>query len=104
MCDSAEVQAISELLGCSSEASKHGWRLSAADSHPANVNAQVQAILSRLTADLEVWRQVCSKYKVDLFCGLFLERPNSGISLSSETMALVSARGISLGFDIYAPD
>jgi len=103
MCDSSEVQAVSELLGCESEVAKHGWRLSAPALEPANLDVQVQEIFSKLTADLHVWRQVCSKYKVDLFCGLFLERPNRGISLSPETMAQVSSRGISLGFDIYGP-
>lgn len=103
MCDATEVQTISQLLGCDSEAAKHGWRLSAQASEPADLNAQVQAILSRLTADLDVWRQVCSQYQVDLFCGLFLERPNRGINLTSETMSLVSARGIALGLDIYGP-
>jgi hypothetical protein len=104
MCDAEEVQSVSELLGCNSDASKHGWRLSASNSEPANPNAQVQAILSRLTTDLDVWRQGCAKYKVDLFCGLFLEQPNRGVSLSPETMSLLSVRGICLGFDIYAPD
>jgi hypothetical protein len=103
-CDMAEVQQIAELLGCSSEPSKHGWRLSALASEPADINAQVQQILSRATSDLSVWRELSSRHRIDLFCGLFLERSNRGISLSPETMSEVSARGISFGFDIYAPE
>jgi len=103
-CDISEVPAVAKLLGCDSEATKNGWRLSVPASEPANLNAQVQSIFAKVTADLDVWRQVSSRYKVDLFCGLFLERPNRGISLTAETMSEVGARGISFGFDIYAPD
>jgi hypothetical protein len=63
----------------------------------------VQWILSRLSSDLAAWRQVTSEYKVDLFCGLFLERANRGVSLEPETMRRLADRGIRFGFDIYAP-
>lgn len=103
-CDISEVPVVAKLLGCDSEATKQGWRLSSPASEPADPNAQVQSIFARVTADLGIWRQLSSRYKVDLFCGLFLERPNRGVSLTPETMSEVSARGVSLGFDIYAPD
>ena len=43
-------------------------------------------------------------YRVDLFCGLFLERPNRGVTLMPKTMTEIGVRGIKLGFDIYAPE
>jgi hypothetical protein len=103
-CPNSETQAVSDLLGCCSEPTKHGWHTKAPDAEPADVDSQVRAILSRLTPDLDVWRQVCSKYEVDLFCGLFLERTNRGFGLNAETLSMVGERGISFSFDIYSPD
>lgn len=96
---------IARLLGCASDQEKlRHWSLHAPDEEDADVNAQVEWILSRLTRDWAIWRRVTSDYRVDMFCGLFLERTNRGVSLAPTTMAELSARGIELGFDIYAPE
>jgi hypothetical protein len=100
-CETSECDAVSKLIGCTSVNPKH-WRIVAPDSQGADLDAQVSSILSRLTSDLGVWQQLSSKYQVDLFCGLFLDRPNRGVRLLAETMAQLGARGISFGFDIYA--
>ena len=102
-CETSECEVVSELVGCTSDNPKR-WRVAAPDSEGADLDAQVNSILSRLTSDLGVWQQLSSKYQVDLFCGLFLERPNRGVTLRAETMAQLGARGISFGFDIYAPE
>jgi hypothetical protein len=102
-CEVSDLAAVSTLVGCASNNEKR-WRVSAQELQGADLDAQISEILARLTSDLSVWQQLSSKYQVDLFCGLFLERPNRGVSLSPETMAQLSARGISIGFDIYAPD
>ena len=102
-CETSECEVVSELVGCTSDSPKR-WRVAAPDSQGADLDAQVNSILSRLTSDLGVWQQLSSKYQVDLFCGLFLERPNRGVTLRAETMAQLGARGISFGFDIYAPE
>lgn len=57
----------------------------------------------RVTANADAWRKVVAEYRVDLFCALYLERPNRGVSLSPKTMAELGARGVEIGFDIYAP-
>lgn len=102
-CEATERDAVSKLVGCASDNAKR-WRLSAPDSQDADLDAQVNVILARLTSDLAVWQQLSSKYQIDFFCGLFLDRPNRGVTLSAETMAQLAARGISFGFDIYAPE
>ena len=102
-CETSECEVVSELVGCTSDSPKR-WRVAAPNSQGADLDAQVNSILSRLTSDLGVWQQLSSKYQVDLFCGLFLERPNRGVTLRAETMAQLGARGISFGFDIYAPE
>ena len=101
-CGAEQCAAVSLLLGRESKVER-SWRLSAPDSGTADLDTQVEWILSRLSSDLAAWRQVTSEYKVDFFCGLFLERTNRGVTLESETMRKLAARRIQLGFDIYAP-
>jgi hypothetical protein len=102
-CEASECEALSKLIGCASDNPKR-WRVAAPDAQGADLDGQVSSILARLTSDLGVWQQITSKYQVDLFCGLFLDRPNRGVALRVETMAQLAARGISIGFDIYAPE
>jgi hypothetical protein len=78
--------------------------LHAPDKEEADLDAQVLWILSRLTGDLGVWKEVTRAYRVDLFCGLLLDRANRGVTLAPNTMTEIGARGIELGFDIYAPE
>jgi hypothetical protein len=95
---------ISALLGHPPDREASHWTVHAPESRNGDLDSQVEWILSRLTQDLAVWREVTQRFKVDLFCGLFLERPNRGVSLRPETLAQIAARGVSLGFDIYAPE
>jgi hypothetical protein len=103
-CSAEECEAVSRLLDYSGSTPVKRWRLSAPDSVGSNLDGQVHWILSRLTTDLALWRQLASQYKMDLFCGLFMERPNRGVTLGPETMRQLAERGIEIGFDIYAPD
>jgi len=65
---------------------------------------QIRWILDQLTSDLSRWSAVTSRWKVDIFCGLFLERPNRGVMLDADTLSRIGERKISVGLDIYAPD
>ena len=95
---------VAQILGCESDNQRPGhWSLQAPDSTEGDLDSQVAWILSRVTADLAIWKKVVTEYRVDLFCSLYLERPNRGTSLTSKTMAELGARGIEIGFDIYTP-
>jgi len=78
------------------------WRLEATEQEPADLDAQVAEILSKLTPDLDVWRSITSVYTADLFCGLFMKKTNEGLDLSSASLAALGSRGIELGLDIYS--
>lgn len=80
-----------------------GWRLEASDTTPEDTDAQVWQLLSRLTNDLAVWRDISARYEVDLFCGWFMAGSNDGARLSPETLLALGERGIALSLDIYAP-
>jgi hypothetical protein len=77
------------------------WVLSAAKQAPGNLDAHIDEILSKLSSDLSVWRKVTERYRTDLFCGLFLNGGNEGVSISPKSLAALGNRGIEMGLDIY---
>ncbi len=103
-CPQADRATVSALLGHGGCPTGKLWSLSAPVSNGADIDGQIAWIFSQVTADLGKWRQLRSQHRIDLFCGLFLERSNRGVSLAPETMEAVAKRGISLGFDIYGPE
>src|SRR4051794_40590426 len=42
------------------------WRMDAQDTEPENLDQQVVEMLNGLTTDLAVWRDLSSRYKVDV--------------------------------------
>jgi hypothetical protein len=80
------------------------WRLRVADRTPGDLNGQVIELLASLTSDPEVWAVLTARYRVDLFCGLFIEEGNEGFNLSVPALKALGDRGIELALDIYAPD
>lgn len=99
-----ERDEVARLLGCAPENRKRHWTIGAPVSHDGGFDAQLSALLAKCTSDLSVWQNVASRWKIDLFCGLFLERPNRGLSIGVEALQQLTERGIELGFDIYSPD
>jgi hypothetical protein len=80
------------------------WSLCASDREPEDMDGQIHEILSQLTGDLTVWQTITRKYYADLFCGLFMRVGNEGLTVSSQSLAALGARGIEMGLDIYAGD
>lgn len=78
------------------------WLLQTADRSPADMDGQIQEILSQTTNDLAVWQSLSKKYFTELFCGLMLEGTNEGIGLTPQSLVALGERGIELGLDIYA--
>ena len=77
------------------------WLLRASECEPEDINGQVTEILNKLSDNLDVWKQLASKYNIDLFCGIFMETSNEGMDLSPKTLLELGNRGIMLGLDIY---
>ncbi|NWK46454.1 DUF4279 domain-containing protein [Ralstonia pickettii] len=80
------------------------WHLEAAPREPEDIDGQISEILGQLSDDLEVWRSIGQRYKVDLFCGLFMKTGNEGLLLSSGSLHALGVRQIAIGFDIYGTD
>jgi hypothetical protein len=71
------------------------WRLAAADTEPRDLDAQINSI-GRHTS---VWKRLAAAFEVDLFCGLFMQRENEGLSISPESLAMLGERGRALALD-----
>lgn len=122
MGDDLAPEEITKLLGCPSTKSQAKgevirgknthreriantgmWQLTASDREPEDLNGQVLDLLSKLTPDLIVWSAIRQRFKIDLFCGLFMKESNEGAVISPETLRFLGERGIELSLDIYAP-
>jgi hypothetical protein len=64
---------------------------------------QVTRLFEQLTSDHDIWRDLSRRFAGNLFVGLFLGCSNEGVEIEPETVNAIAARGLELGFDIYAP-
>jgi hypothetical protein len=46
---------------------------------------------------------IASKYRVDPFCGLFMDGGNEGLTISPASLVALGQRGIELALDVYGP-
>ena len=77
------------------------WWLDVPAALPGDFDGQIQTLLATTTPDLEIWAALTTRYKADLFCGLFLKDGNEGISLSPATLRLAADRNLLIDFDIH---
>ncbi|RYH57428.1 MAG: DUF4279 domain-containing protein [Alcaligenaceae bacterium] len=80
------------------------WRLCATETKPENLDHQVSELLGQVTSDLSVWSGIAARFRVDLFCGWFMDSGNEGVAISPATMVALGQRGIQLSVDIYGPE
>jgi hypothetical protein len=94
-----------ELVGKKSGRSRiaafGSWSLKAPGQEPGDLNAQVTWLLTATTGDLDTWQSIAARYKIDLFCGLFMDQWNDGESISAESLLALGSRHIQLDLDIY---
>ena len=90
--------------GAEKTANTGQWRLSVERQMPGNLDRQVAELLLHLTIDLDVWAQLTGKFEANIFCGLFLQESNEGLSLSPQTTLSIGQRGLTLDFDIYGAE
>jgi hypothetical protein len=78
------------------------WMLNTDSSAPGDLDRQIDELLAGTTDDLAVWRRLADRYRIDVFCGLFMKELNEGIAISPQTLQKLAERGIRLDLDIYA--
>ena len=77
------------------------WLYSIKPCAGVSLEDQINNLFDRLPADLEVWRELTTRFEADLFCGLWLKQWNRGLDFSPETLKRIAERGLSIGLDIY---
>jgi len=82
-------------------ARRGGWWLRAERREPGDFDAQISEILDQLTDDMSIWQDLTSRFRADVFCGLFMKEGNEGFNLSNETLQRLAERGLTIDFDIY---
>ncbi|MGI2031758.1 DUF4279 domain-containing protein [Rhizobium panacihumi] len=80
------------------------WQLEADEELSGELGEQISALLSGLSDDLSVWRDLSSQYDGDIFLGLFLGEANEGFTLDPTLLSAIGDRGLVLDFDIYASE
>ena len=93
-----------EILGRSAAkvrvAKTGSWRLDADRREPEDLEAQIFELLDKLSGDLSVWASL-SRYRPNLFCGIFMGSSNDGLPLSANALLALGQRGVALDLDIY---
>jgi hypothetical protein len=84
-------------------ASTGSWILRGQSPENDKIEDKIINLLGCVTGDLNVWEKITSVFRVDIFCGVFLNDFNRGFELSPRLMKLLCDRGITIGFDIYCP-
>ena len=65
------------------------------------LDGQIIEILGRLNKDPEVWASLAARFRMDLFCGLFMANSNEGLTLSPEALLALGTRHIELALCLY---
>jgi len=78
------------------------WSLSI-ESRVDDVEDVILELLGRLPEEPSLWLQLSRRYRTYVNCALFLDCWNRGFELSPEACQALSARYLTVGFDIYCP-
>lgn len=117
--DDLDPDEITRLLGCEPTRTRRkgeevrgkcstrtawtgSWHLKSDLPRSAELAAHISALLDRTTDDPTTWAALGSRYRVDVFCGLFLTAWNQGLELPPDLLRRLGERGITLGIDVYA--
>jgi hypothetical protein len=79
------------------------WILGYGERDSVELEKKVEGPLSKLTDDLNVWKQIAGKYRFEIFCGLFVDHWNEGFGLTPGLLTKIGNRNLEISFDIYAP-
>jgi len=77
------------------------WSLTVESDRRDEVEQGITALLNRLPASLDLWRDLTTRYYVDIYCGLFLKTSKRGFGLSPQVSRMLADRNLGIGFDLY---
>jgi hypothetical protein len=105
-CKATEAVKKNDLTGYSQKrdtARTGSWHFNIDENDPSTLEQKIEKLLIQMTENPAIWKRLTTDFKVDIFCGLFLEEFNEGFNLSPEVLKKLSDRNLEIGFDIYLP-
>jgi len=79
------------------------WHLNVPDRMPDDLDGQIMEILGKLNPDPDIWASLASRFRMDIFCGLFMAKSSEGFDLSPEALLALGTRQIKLALCLYDP-
>lgn len=80
------------------------WHLEAGRRAPADLDGQIMEIIGRVNQDPDAWVHLSNRFRVDMFCALFMGKGSEGLSLTPEALLALGTRRIKLGLCLYGPE
>ncbi len=69
-----------------------------------DIGSQIAALLGRLTNDLAIWKSIASRFHCYICVGGHFHDWTGGLALKPDVLTLMAERGLSIDFDLYAPN
>jgi hypothetical protein len=82
-------------------AAESRWSLTIESGRNDEVEQGIIALLNRLPANLDLWRELTQRYYIDIYCGMFLKTSKRGFGLSPQVSRMLADRNLGIGFDLY---
>jgi hypothetical protein len=82
-------------------AQENRWSLTIESDRKEDIEQGLTALLNRLPANPELWRDLTNRYYIDIYCGLFLKTAGRGFGLSPQVSRMLADRNLGIGFDLY---
>ena len=77
------------------------WLLDHTPAAEVTVDEAITEVLGKLAQDPAIWQSLATRFRVELICDMTVRGVNQGFVLSPMVLQEISARGISLGVDIF---
>ncbi len=77
------------------------WRLKSPLPESRILESHLAWLLRATTPRISAWKSLARRFRIDAFCGLFLDDMNRGLELTPRILGRLAERGIRLGLDIY---
>jgi hypothetical protein len=81
---------------------KSAWLFNQKGEAPITAEEIIREILSKISADSGIWKELSSKYDIQVRIAIHMENWNKGFDLSAETIQQIAGLGAKMIFDIYA--
>jgi len=92
-----------ELNGLNQKAATGSWVLESDLSESAELEEQIESILSKLSGDPDEWSSLTNRFAAEIHCRVKLGSTEEGFDLSPRLAEALAERGLAINVQIKAP-